>query len=730
MTPAQKLISALFDPADVINLRVIKDGRNGAQNRLIRPGEMVAGAYADSFPCIGINPRETVQKLSAIKNLVIDIDGGALPTWAKERADVICSRDKTHHHIYFCFAPDATREQYKAAALALIALIPDADEHVSDPERVMRLPGFEHRKDSKTSKGYKVVFVRKKIDRLPIAEKFAWLIKEQGGVYEIVNPTQAQPSAGSPAATAQQVSAVAAPNAVAYLKNLYLKKDKIGSGDGRSRRLWFVGIDCHAWGVPVADAIALATEINATFTPPETAQVVAHQINSAYKYAKSDFGSIATRTADATAGRGEEAAKKKLREELHKFERAQKVRDLFSEWVYVHAAARFCDSNTGFALTSKEQIEDYITSAVGEQVSLRDLFARDAIHRCDRMEFDPVRTERVFESGGLKFYNAYAAPRESAPRDEKHKKSAVKAFKEHVGFITTSEDEEKHLLDYFAYCVQNKGRKVDWTPLLISDEGLGKSVFYKLFAKVFGAHNCASVAADNLLGGWTDFIAEKLFVVSHEVKMKETQGLEKLKTLISEDRVTINGKYARMYDTQNCANFLLLSNESDALRLTMKSRRFFVVFSRAKPRDKAYYDALFAAVEHGAGWIEDYLMARELKDFSPHGPAPKTEGLRILALASRGDGQAWLDERFAAKVGAFDVEANGAIITAAAIKADAIGSNADKYITQRAASAWLANNRFRPVQYRVGGAVLRGWYRGDEESFQAELKKLREKVSK
>lgn len=724
MTPAQKLIAALFDPADVINLRVIKDARDGAKNMIHESGKIIlADIYANAFPCIGVNPRRNAQNLSAIKNLVIDIDDGPLPEWAKDRADVICSRDKTHHHIFFCFAPDATREQYKAAAHKLITIIENADEHVSDPERVMRLPGFAHRKDGKTSRGYRVVFVRKKIDRLPITEKFAWLkaSEKNTDISDMLNlhaggAQQASTVAGTP-------QPVAAPNAAAYLKNLYLKKEKINSGEGRSRRLWFVGIDCHAWGVPLDNALTLAAEINATFEPPEAAQVVAHQIKSAYKYAKQEFGALAQRAADATEAK--QHAEKKA------FERAQKVRDTFADWVYVHAAARFCDSKTGYALTSKEQIEDYISARIGEQVSLRDLFARDALNRCDRMEFDPVRDEKTFERDGLTFYNAYAAPRAPAPREKEFQKgpaSAVKAFKEHIGLITTSEEEESQLIDYFAYCVQNKGRKVDWTPLLISDEGLGKSYFYKLFALIFGEHNCSSVAADNLLGGWTDFIAEKLFVVSHEVKMKETHGLEKLKSLISEDRVTINGKYARVYDTKNCANFLLLSNESDALRLTMKSRRFFVVFSRATPRDKAYYVNLFDSMHGGAGWIEDYLLSRDLKNFTPHGPAPKTEGLRILALASRGDGQAWLDERAAAGAGAFE----SPLTTAAQIAADAIGApqNVAKYITQRAASAWLANNGYRPVHFRVGPETRRAWFKGDEVAFQAELKKLKEKVEK
>ncbi len=632
-----------------------------------------------------------------------------MPAWAKERADIICTRDPLHHHLYFCFAEGVTREEYKATAARLIAATPGADKAVSDPERVLRLPGFAYNKKGVSGEGYKIVFLRKKIDRLPIAEKFAWLpaavpVAEPAQRVNDVQPTGAQP--------------VAMPNAVVYLKNLYAKKEKLTSGEGRSRRLWFVGIDCHTWGVPLDEALKLAAEINNSFEPPETAQVVAHQIKSAYKYAKGDFGALATRAADATDA--------KRRAEFKAFERAQKVRDRFATWVYVHAAARFCDSTTGFALASKEQIENYISAAVGEGVSLRDLLARDALTHCEHMEFDPSQDAHIFEVDGIKYFNAYAPPRVPAPREPAHKKTAVAAFKEHVGYISTSEDEEKHLLDYFAYCVQNRGQKVDWTPLIISDEGVGKSAFYKLFALIFGARNCTAVSADNLLGGWTHFMANKLFVVSHEVKMKDSHGLEKLKNLISEDRVEINGKHDRIYDTKNSANFLLLSNEAAALRLTMKSRRFFVIFSRAEPRPKAYYNALFGAIENGAGWIEDYLMSRDLKDFSPHGAAPKTEGLRILALASRGDGQAWLDERAASGVEAF-----GQLTTAAAIAQDAAEyapQSVIKYVTQRSAAEWLANNNYRPVVYRDGKFTRRAWFRGSESDFQAKLKAMKEKV--
>ena len=133
-------------------------------------------------------------------------------------------------------------------------------------------------------------------------------------------------------------------------------------------------------------------------------------------------------------------------------------------------------------------------------------------------------------------------------------------------------------------------------------------------------------------------------------------------------------------------------------------------------------------MHNGAGWIEDYLLARDLKDFTPHGPAPKTEGLRILAMASRGDGQAWLDERAERKEGEFAKP----FVSAPAVAAEAVVApgSVGKYVTQRAASAWLANNGFRPVKFRVGESVRRAWFKGDETAFQQALKDLKEKVAK
>ena len=100
--------------------------------------------------------------------MVIDIDGAPLPSWARDRADLICTRDETHHHLYFCFA-ETTRDEYKKYATAIIKMIGGSDAAVSDPERVIRLPYFTHRKPGvEENEGYKIVFIRKEIERLSI----------------------------------------------------------------------------------------------------------------------------------------------------------------------------------------------------------------------------------------------------------------------------------------------------------------------------------------------------------------------------------------------------------------------------------------------------------------------------------------------------------------------------------------------------------------------------------
>ena len=691
------LFNALFSPGEKINIRVIKDAGGKAENHLyVFPDVPLCETYPDAFPCVGVNPRKTTRNLSSIKNMVIDIDGAPLPAWAKNRADVVCSRDEKHHHLYFCFA-DATRDTFKKYSKALINHA-GGDKSVADPERVIRLPYFTHRKNGVEGDGYKIVFIRKKIERQPIDEKFEWLSIEE------------KPRVAAPVQDYDSV--------LAFVRQTYLKKPVKSAGEGRSRELLHLGFDCHKWGISQESALALAIEIsNERHDPPESGDVIKHQIESAYKYAKGEFG------AALVAGSESEAAQRKVK---HQFDIAQRVRERFGDWTYIHGACRLADCKTERVLTSREQIEDYISREIGEPINFRRLLSDYAVETCDRVEYAPHRAEKVFESGGETFFNSYRPNMTEIPRTPELKKSAVKIFNDHIDFIATSDVERQGLKNYFAFCVQRVGQKVDWTPLIISKhEGLGKSAFSVLFRKIFGEHNCSTVSAQRLLSGWTDFIAEKLFVTSHEVETHDSSALTELKTLITESRVRVNAKYARTYETNNCANFLLLSNKLSALRLDKHSRRFFVVYNNQEPKDKKYYNVLFNAIENGAGWIYDHLMSVDLSAFDAHGAAPETDGLAMITEVTKSDAVSWLESQYEQRIGAFATP----IIDMIAIERDAATfapPNVSRYMTKQKISVFLYGLGFAPREYRLNGVHRHSWFNGDEVAFEREKKKLQD----
>jgi hypothetical protein len=388
------------------------------------------------------------------------------------------------------------------------------------------------------------------------------------------------------------------------------------------------------------------------------------------------------------------------------------------------------DSKTDRALTSREQIEDFISREIGEPVNFRRLLSDYAIETCDKMEYAPHREEKTFECGGETFFNSYRPNTAEVKRDPELKKTAAKIFLDHIDFIATSDVERVTLKNYFAFCVQNVGQKVDWTPLIISKhEGLGKSAFSVLFRKIFGEHNCSTVSAARLLSGWTDFIAEKLFVTSHEVETSDSSALTELKTLITESRVRVNAKYARTYETNNCANFLLLSNKLSALRLDKNSRRFFVVYNNEAPKEKAYYSTLFDAIENGAGWIYDYLMSVDLSAFDAHGAAPETAGLAMITEVTKPDTLKWLESQYEQQAGAFAAT----IIDMISIERDAAQfapPNVARYINSRTISTFLYHAGFSPREYRLNGVHKHSWFNGDDLAFEKELKKLRDKTQK
>lgn len=735
----EKLLLELFTHDDLINLRIIDEQKKKAVDRfhfeaaLISVVKSQRESFAKElrFPCIGINPRNRPsKKVSIYKNIVVDIDNAPLPAWAHDRADIICSRDDKHHHLYFCFEPlepnDKNRKLYSDTVKVLLKLTGSKEKAAHDPERVIRLPGFSHGKTGKPAPGYEIKFIRNDIERLPFKEKFSWLKSEQlsKDIATAITPDPEKFSFDRQTEPPKPDEKSHA-NAIQYLKNLYLKKPALAAGDGRSRELFFIGLDAHAWGIPQADAERLAEEINQKkFSPVEPNDVVLHQISSAYRYRKGEFGSL------LSAARGQ-TERQQVRARLQ-FETLQRARDLLADFVYVHGAERLINQTTRFELTTVTQINNYIVSRLGEKITLEELLKGSAVTVADTLDFAPG-CDTMFEKEGRTVFNRYT-PGSEPERVAKGEKKAVKAFREHIAYLTTSEAEEKCLLEFFAFIVQNPGKKLAWAPLIISQyTGIGKSALAELIANLVGPHNVGYAESDDLTGQHTDYVAEKIMVIAHEVETADKNVMRRLKSLITEPRVRVIAKYARTYETSNSANFLFFSNRVDAIRIDDNDRRLFVIYNRREPKGQDYYDGLFNAFKDGAGWIYDYLLSVDLSGFNPHARPIKTEGRNLLTRASMSELDTYLNEIAQAVEGPFgrEVFALKDVITYLSFNAP---ESARRYATQRAVSYWLDAHGWRAYDYHdtVDGVRkhLSAWFKGTREAFETARRKIKQSEAK
>lgn len=712
----------LFNESDTLEIRYLPE--KGAEN----PGKALtwlatgpegalqylkkswpAQAPKSLFPCIGVNPRDARGKVKTQRTLFVDIDNAPLPEWAETYADAICSRDEKHHHLFFMFRDrpenEKNRESFSAVGKRFLKLTGSKEKAAHDSARVVRLPDVPHRKNGVESGGYKVKFLRPGLSYFSFDERFAFLseLEKEGGEHEKVLKTE-------PAAPAAKTSE----NVTSYLYALYKKKPALAAGDGRSRELFFIGLDCHAWGVERTDAVKLAQRItNEKHEPPESPKVVAHQIASAYKYRRGEFGDIASKSATLTD-------RQKLRE-LRKFELINRARDEFATWVYCHGAVRFIDKESTRVLTASEQIASYIATRLGERIPFDDLLAAGAIETVDAIDYAPDIPEKTFTRRGITYVNSYRPP-EKGEINRKRTKNAVAVFLEHIGFITTSEQEERTLLSYLAYAIQNPGKKIAFTPLIITPkEGVGKSFFAELLEKLCGENNVSPVSSHDLLSKYNDFIAEKLWVIAHEVETGDKNALAQLKSVITEKRVRVDGKYARTYMARNLANFLLLSNKLDALKSDRETRRLFVIYNNAEPKEQAYYDRLFGILQTDAEAIREFLENFDVSGFNPHARPPKTAGWEMLARASESDLASFLNECEREKSGPFANEFFLLRDLTAHIENNAQASA--RYATNRALAVWLYGRGYQNREAWPGGKHVRAWTKLDQDAFSEAVKK-------
>ena len=155
-------------------------------------------------------------------------------------------------------------------------------------------------------------------------------------------------------------------------------------------------------------------------------------------------------------------------------------------------------------------------------------------------------------------------------------------FWTHLFKVLPDERDRNIFMAYMAACVQHKGVKFQWAPLLQGVEGNGKTLFTRCVAEALGRRYVHWPKASKLSKEFNAWMVGKLLYGVEDIYTPhgKVEVIEELKPMITGgDGLEIEGKGVDQVSFDICGNFMFNSNHKDAVRKTRNDRRFCILYS-------------------------------------------------------------------------------------------------------------------------------------------------------
>jgi hypothetical protein len=207
-------------------------------------------------------------------------------------------------------------------------------------------------------------------------------------------------------------------------------------------------------------------------------------------------------------------------------------------------------------------------------------WTQSQLYRCPRVDGSCFRPDMppgaVLVRGGQRFVNTYF------PVNVERKQGDPGPFLGHLKKLLPNEHDRQIILSYMAACVQHKGVKFQWAPLIQGVEGNGKTLLTRCVAEAVGRRYVHWPKASKLSKEFNAWMVGKLFFAVEDIYVPDARRevIEDLKPLITGgDGLEIEAKGVDQTSADICGNFIFNSNHLDAIRKTKNDRRFCVLFS-------------------------------------------------------------------------------------------------------------------------------------------------------
>lgn len=278
-----------------------------------------------------------------------------------------------------------------------------------------------------------------------------------------------------------------------------------------------------------------------------------------------------------------------------------------------------------------------------------DAFTESQVVRYPKAEFGCFRPEipqgTLLEEEGFIFVNTYV------PIETPRQQGDPAPFLRHLATLLPNQSDRDILLAYMAACVQHKGVKFQWAPLLQGADGNGKTLFTRCVAFAVGARYTHMPPSDNIGEKFNQWLFGKILIGIEDVYIPnhKMEIIEILKPMITNDRMAMRAMKSDQIMGDNRANFMLNSNHKDAIRKTRTDRRFAVFYTAQQTAediardglDGNYFPEMYKWLRNGgyaivAEYLATYVIPEELNPATKCHRAPETTSTNEAIEASMG----------------------------------------------------------------------------------------------
>jgi hypothetical protein len=319
------------------------------------------------------------------------------------------------------------------------------------------------------------------------------------------------------------------------------------------------------------------------------------------------------------------------------------LESLLAGWCYIGQQRRWVRKRDGM-LWESTAFNDYFadvsvpdkrdTTLIGRHLLSRPRGHAHAAQKFDTFCYLPGKPENV---GGA--YNQYV-PSAILPAA-----GDTALWDQHLAYLFPVKAIRDMVLDWLAWVLQHLDKKPKHALFIRGEiQGTGKSFIGDVFAELIGEANRSPVDQGDFETPHNGWQMKVKLITCEEIRSLAPAAMRKLHGWITQGRLKINEKNMPQVTIPDVIAYMFFSNKLDALPVDDSDRRYLVVATDAKPKDKAYYCRLYDLLDNPAAIaaIKHQLLTRNLGDYTAAGAAPYTDAKGAMIEESASDLQSFM----------------------------------------------------------------------------------------